>query len=83
MTDYKFGKQTLSDRTYLTIPYENKDGAKRLGAQWDNLNKEWYVIRDNKNYNFLVNLYDKRLFMYDGSCKKYIREFRSLKEYLK
>ncbi len=44
MTDYNIGKQTLDDTTYLTIPYENKDGAKRLGAKWDNLNKEWYII---------------------------------------
>ncbi len=82
MTEYKFGKQNLSDKTYLRIQYENKEEAKRLGAKWDSINKEWYVIRGDKYFDFLVNLYDKRLFMYDGSSKKYIREFRSLKEYL-
>ncbi len=43
----------------------------------------YYIIRGDANYKFLVNSYAKRLFMYDGTTKKFIREFRSLKEYLK
>lgn len=78
---YKFGKKQENDKKYLCIPFSDKDGAKKMGAKFDNLNKMWYIKRDNKYYNFLVNMYDERLFIYDGS--KYIREFKNLTEYYK
>lgn len=35
---------TASDgRTYLAVPYEEKDDAKALGAKWDRQAKAWYV----------------------------------------
>lgn len=30
-------------KTYLDVPYSNKDQAKALGARWDNDAKKWYV----------------------------------------
>jgi hypothetical protein len=30
-------------KTYLFVPYEEKDEAKRLGARWDAEQKKWYV----------------------------------------
>ncbi len=34
----------MSDsKTYLTVPYAQKDEAKSLGARWDPANKKWYV----------------------------------------
>lgn len=30
-------------KTYLTVPYAQKDEAKALGARWDPANKKWYV----------------------------------------
>lgn len=35
--------QTSSERTYLAVPYEEKNEAKVLGAQWDKEAKAWYV----------------------------------------
>lgn len=32
-----------SDRTYLAVPYAEKDEAKALGAKWDARQKAWYV----------------------------------------
>lgn len=32
-----------SDRTYLAVPYDEKDEAKSLGAKWDAREKAWYV----------------------------------------
>ena len=32
-----------SERTYLAVPYEEKDDAKQLGAKWDRGTKAWYV----------------------------------------
>lgn len=32
-----------SDRTYLAVPYDEKDEAKALGAKWDAREKAWYV----------------------------------------
>jgi putative DNA primase/helicase len=31
------------DRTYLAVPYDEKDAAKQLGAKWDRQAKAWYV----------------------------------------
>lgn len=30
-------------RTYLNVPYEQKDAARKLGARWDGIRKQWYV----------------------------------------
>jgi hypothetical protein len=30
-------------KTYLTVPYAQKDKAKTLGAKWDAVAKKWYV----------------------------------------
>ncbi len=30
-------------RIYLTVPYDEKDQAKALGAKWDGVVKKWYV----------------------------------------
>jgi phage/plasmid primase-like uncharacterized protein len=34
---------TTGDRTYLAVPYDEKDDAKQLGARWDRQAKAWYV----------------------------------------
>lgn len=35
----------MSDnKTYLNVPYAQKDAAKALGARWDPANKKWYVL---------------------------------------
>ena len=34
---------TTDDRTYLAVPYDEKDDAKQLGAKWDRQAKAWYV----------------------------------------
>jgi len=33
-------------KTYLNVPYAQKDEAKALGARWDAANKKWYVPAD-------------------------------------
>ena len=32
-----------SNKTYLAVPYTDKDEAKSLGAKWDKVAKSWYV----------------------------------------
>ncbi len=32
-----------TDRTYLAVPYREKDDAKALGAKWDSTGKAWFV----------------------------------------
>lgn len=39
-------KQQEDKRTYLAVPYEEKDAAKELGAKWDAEAKSWYVGPD-------------------------------------
>jgi putative DNA primase/helicase len=31
------------ERTYLAVPYDEKDDAKALGAKWDRAERSWYV----------------------------------------
>jgi len=38
------GREVEGDRTYLFIPFEAKDEAKRNGARWDSDKKQWYVV---------------------------------------
>ena len=33
-------------RTYLNVPYAQKDEAKALGARWDNVKRQWYAPND-------------------------------------
>jgi hypothetical protein len=33
-------------KTYLNVPFAQKDAAKALGARWDAANKKWYVPAD-------------------------------------
>jgi hypothetical protein len=33
----------IISKTYLNVPYAEKDTAKALGARWDASNKKWYA----------------------------------------
>jgi putative DNA primase/helicase len=36
-------KPSSPERTYIAVPYAEKDAAKQLGAKWDRSEKSWYV----------------------------------------
>ena len=36
----------VDSKTYLNVPFAQKDAAKALGARWDATNKKWYVPAD-------------------------------------
>lgn len=33
----------VNTKTYLNVPYAEKDTAKALGAKWDAIQKKWYA----------------------------------------
>ena len=35
--------ETQHERTYLAVPFGEKDEAKALGARWDMAVKSWYI----------------------------------------
>ena len=35
-----------NSKTYLTVPYAQKDAVKALGARWDAANKKWTISAD-------------------------------------
>ena len=35
--------QDKEDRTYLAVPFGEKDAARELGAKWDRMERAWYV----------------------------------------
>jgi putative DNA primase/helicase len=45
-------QETTQERTYLAVPYEEKDQAKALGAKWDRKAKSWYT-QDNDNADLI------------------------------
>jgi hypothetical protein len=40
----------IEERTYLEVPYHEKDIAKNLGCRWDSKFKKWYSTTDNPDY---------------------------------
>jgi hypothetical protein len=43
------------EKTYLAVPFDNKDDAKKLGAKWDRDNKKWFTYDDNPYKSTLIN----------------------------
>ena len=46
-------------RTNLNVPYEEKDKARALGAQWDSARKTWYIENVENIKLFLPWINDK------------------------
>lgn len=55
--DSNTGKPQSNDgNIYFDIPYKSKDEAKKMGARWDNIKKNWYIASSNPNLeNFEKN----------------------------
>ncbi len=41
-----------NSKTYLTVPYAEKDAAKALGAKWDATKKKWYAPANTELSSF-------------------------------
>ncbi len=41
-----------SSKTYLNVPYAEKDAAKALGAKWDSTKKKWYAPKNGELSTF-------------------------------
>lgn len=50
--------QARQGRTYLVVSYDDKDEAKRRGAQWDATARRWYITKENRPQAFLQWLPD-------------------------
>ena len=46
------GVMTRGGKTYLKVPFAEKDAVKQLGARWDPVIKMWYVPEGGKLENF-------------------------------
>jgi hypothetical protein len=46
-------------RIYLTVPFSEKDSAKRRGAKWDSEKNLWYIFID-ENIPLFVKWIDKK-----------------------
>jgi hypothetical protein len=45
------------ERIYIFVPYNYKNDAKILGAKFDCETKEWFVYKNNKNKQKLIDIY--------------------------
>lgn len=43
-----------SDNIYLNVSYKLKDEVKKLGAKWDNKYKKWFINKNNKNIDMIL-----------------------------
>lgn len=43
---YENPENSMQSRTYLAVPYAEKNEAKALGARWDKVSKSWYAPED-------------------------------------
>lgn len=43
-----------SDKIYLHVSYREKDDAKKLGANWDNKYKKWFIHKKHKNVDIIL-----------------------------
>lgn len=48
------------DYIYLKVSFDQKEGAKRMGALWDPYMKSWYAEKDHPNLPALTNRYEIR-----------------------
>ncbi len=46
---WQLNENLQQNKIFLSVPIEEKDEAKALGAKWDNNQKAWYTTADNPN----------------------------------
>lgn len=46
--EQRFSVPAKESRAYLAVPYDDKDEAKAMGANWDRDKKLWFVHKDNE-----------------------------------
>jgi hypothetical protein len=65
---------TAGERIWLKVPYNEKEKAKALGAQWDAKEKKWYCSSKREYLNVPYALKDKAKALgakWDASAKKW------------
>jgi hypothetical protein len=48
-----------SGSIYLSVPFREKDEAKQLGASWDSTYKKWFINKNHKNIDIILNNWKK------------------------
>lgn len=43
-----------SSNIYLSVSFNEKDEVKKLGANWDNKNKKWFISKNHKNIDIVL-----------------------------
>ena len=51
--------RSQSKKIYLSVPIQEKDDAKKLGARWDFRRKKWYISETHKNSSKLIQKWKK------------------------
>ena len=70
-------------KTYLFVPFEFKDKAKKLNAKWDNNIKKWFVYHDNVNYQELVDTFHNENFysnFYGTHIKNVLKTIKEIED---
>jgi len=46
-----------SGNIYLSVLFSEKDNTKKLGANWDNKYKKWFIHKNDKNFDIAIQKY--------------------------
>jgi len=73
METYRFGKTRQpifkqpvfkqEEKIYVYVPYEYKNDAKNKGAKYDAENKKWYIYKSHPQYDYMVELFNRKNFV--------------------
>ena len=58
---YKLKDEYLK-KIYLWVPFTYKDQAKNEGVKWCAKNKQWYILENHPNKDYLIKEYDSNNF---------------------
>jgi hypothetical protein len=44
----------VGEKMYLSVPFTQKDEVKKLGANWDTKYKKWFINKNHKNIDVIL-----------------------------
>ncbi len=65
-------KSDKEEKTYIYVPFEYKDDAKKDGAKFNKNKQKWFVYKSNPKYEWCIDLWNNNNFTYSSSGNQLI-----------
>ena len=69
-------KSIEKENTYIFCPFEYKNEAKLLGCKFDFETKRWYIAKNNKNYDKVIEKFQGGNFYYNCRGWHYMKDYK-------